>query len=96
MPSCLFQNLCSDICLCSEIIILYKPHYVKRQRYYIFGVHIKYYAIIRQIIMFYSPYNTTVKEVDTMTTQKEIKVIFNANGKSLSDILKQILISKAR
>ena len=46
--------------------------------------------------MFYSPYNTTVKEVDTMTTQKEIKVIFSTNGKSLSDILKQILISKAR
>ena len=30
-----------------------------------------------------------------MAVQKEVKVIFNANGKSLSDILKQILISKA-
>ena len=31
-----------------------------------------------------------------MAVQKDIKVIFNAKGKSLSDILKQILISKAR
>ncbi len=31
-----------------------------------------------------------------MAVQKEVKVIFSANGRSLSDILKQILISKAR
>ena len=31
-----------------------------------------------------------------MTTKKEVKVVFTANGKSLSDIVKQILISKAR
>ncbi len=31
-----------------------------------------------------------------MAVQGKVKVIFSANGKSLSDILKQILISKAR
>ena len=30
-----------------------------------------------------------------MTTEKEVKVIFAAKGKSLNDIVKQILISKA-
>ena len=31
-----------------------------------------------------------------MITEKEVKVTFAAKGKSLSDIVKQILISKAR
>ena len=35
-------------------------------------------------------------EVDIMTTDKEVKVVFAAKGRRLSDIVKQILISKAR
>ena len=31
-----------------------------------------------------------------MAIEKEVKVVFAAKGKSLSDIVKQILISKAR
>lgn len=31
-----------------------------------------------------------------MTTKKEVKVVFTVKGKSLNDILKQILINKAR
>lgn len=40
--------------------------------------------------------NPTVKGVDIMTTEKEVKVVFAANGKSLNEILRKILISKAR
>ena len=44
----------------------------------------------------YSAHNPTIKEVDIMTTEKEVKVTFAAKGKTLSEIVKQILISKAR
>jgi hypothetical protein len=37
-----------------------------------------------------------VKEVDIMTTEKEVKVVYATKGKSLNEILKQILFSKAR
>lgn len=37
-----------------------------------------------------------VKEVDIMTAEKEVKVVFAAKGKSLNEILRQILLSKAR
>ncbi len=31
-----------------------------------------------------------------MTTNREVKMVFAINGKTLNDILKQILVSKAR
>ena len=34
--------------------------------------------------------------VDIMAADKEVKVVFAAKGKRLSDIVKQLLISKAR
>ena len=37
-----------------------------------------------------------VKEVDIMTTEKEVKLVYATKGKSLGEILKQILFSKAR
>ena len=37
-----------------------------------------------------------VKEVNIMAAEKKVKLVFDTKGKSLNEVLKQILISKAR